>query len=101
MTSDLEDQADEVKEEMADLDDRCDASISTADGSIENAMQQLKQEQTALAEATADLNEAMEASRLKNEEREEYVQEVSKKMKECQEGKDALQGEKFSLLKIR
>jgi hypothetical protein len=101
MTSDMEDNMDELHEKMKGDENECEQNIKSIEENINNAMLQLKATQTALAEATADLNQAMEASRLKNEERDTHVKEMKSQAKQCHDAKGTLLDEKQALLKVR
>lgn len=101
MTSDLEDERDDIQEEQDNNDHDCEQGVSSAEANMDSAMTQLKNEQTALAEATADLNQAMETSRLKNDGRRQKVEEMTKEAKKCHDQKLSLVQEKNGYLKIR
>mmetsp|Transcript_26639 Transcript_26639/g.42651 ORF Transcript_26639/g.42651 Transcript_26639/m.42651 type:complete len:810 (-) Transcript_26639:20-2449(-) len=101
MTSDYEDQGNEMEEKLHDNDQNCESKLKEAEENINNAMVQLKLAQTALAEATADYNEAMEASRLKNEERKTFISNMEHDTRKCNEAKGELVSQKNGLLKIR
>jgi seryl-tRNA synthetase len=101
MTSDYEDQGFELQEKLHDNEDNCESKRNEAEANINNAMVQLKQAETSLAEATADYNEAMEASRLKNEERSTFVKNMKHETTKCNKAKGDLVARKNSLLKIR
>jgi hypothetical protein len=101
MTSDYEDQGMELQEKLHDNENQCESKMKEAEANINNAMVQLKQAETALAEATADYNEAMEASRLKNQERDTFVKNMKHETAKCNQAKGELVARKNGLLKIR
>jgi len=101
MTSDLEDNIDELKENLKHNENDCEHNTDSIEENVKNADQNLKQMQTALAEATADYNTAMEASRLKNEERSGHLTTMKTQAKQCADNKNQLITEKTGLLKIR
>jgi len=101
MTSDLEDSLDELQEKLKSNENGCETNVNSIEENVKNADAQLKQVQTALAEATADYNQAMEASRLKNEERTSHLATMKEQAKKCAENKNEAITEKTGLLKIR
>lgn len=101
MTSDLEDNVNELQERQKTNENDCEKNINSVEENAKNADETLKAMQTALAEATADYNQAMEASRLKNEERQEHISSMKDQAKQCNDGKTALVSEKQGLLKVR
>lgn len=101
MTSDYEDSVDEIKGKEKEGENECTANIESIEENIQNAEVQLAEAQRALAEATADYNQAMEASRLKNTERKDHLAQMDEQAKSCQKNKGGLIEEKNGYLKIR
>lgn len=101
MLSETLDSMDELSGKEKAGEDDCEKNAKSIEENINNAQVLLKTHQTALAEATADYNEAMETSRLKNDERKRHLASMSDQAKKCETEKGELLAQKNSLLKIR
>jgi len=99
--SGIVDKRDELKHEIAQLQEECANSIANLMSQIADFEAKLKKAQTHLAESTEQLNDAMEQSRLKQEQLEKTYQEWMVEMARCKEAIFNLKTEICGLKKIR
>merc|ERR1719502_444227 len=99
--SGIVDKRDELKHQLAQLQEECANTIANLMSQIADFEAKLKKAQTHLAESTEQLNDAMEQSRLKQEQLEKTYQEWMVEMARCKEAIFNLKTEICGLKKIR
>lgn len=99
--SGISDKFEELKQNLVDMDNFCADSIRGFEAQIDGMEERMREEQTNLAVATKDQNQAEGASSLKGQQHEKMVKEHSKEMKECCDNQNNLRSESCALEKIR
>merc|ERR1719353_1816881 len=99
--SGIQDKRDELKRDIAALEDDCARMKANLEAQIAEFEAKLKKAQTQLAESTEKLNDAMEQSRLKQEQLAKTYQEWMVEMERCKTAIFNLKTEICGLKKIR
>lgn len=95
------DERDSLKEQLSDLEKRCETNEKTLSTQVEQEETRLKDEQTKLAEATSCESTASEKGRLVSAQYKEIQGDMAKMQKTCQANFQSLLSEQCGLRKIR
>jgi len=101
MVSDLIDNMDAIKSRQKKAESDCEQNVEDIEENTKNAQAQVSKHQTALAEATADDNEAQETARLQNDRRKSHVETMTEHASTCAAAIDEITEQKNNLLKAR
>jgi len=99
--SGIESKRGELMAELASLHSHCEDERNNLESQISDAETDLKSEQTALASATKQQNDAERHSKLKNEEKEALIKELVRMIKLCLVNTNNFMSEECALRKIR
>jgi hypothetical protein len=95
------DERDNLKEQLSDLDQRCELAHKTKSSQVEQEEAKLKDEQTKLAEATSCESAASEKGRMVAEAYKEQQSDMAKMQGTCQTNFQSLLTEQCGLKKVR
>merc|ERR1719321_925323 len=99
--TEIVDKRDALREELKELETKCEIDKANLEAQISAFETRLKEQQSKLAMATKQQNDAEEQSRLKNHQLKEIMDEYEKTMKECAKNIEELQAEICGAKKIR